>query len=107
MLVHGVLTSLLQTRDGNKETLIVSLGLVPIGELARHAQMHKQPQVVELEKEKFPATLDVANHLSAKRRDHFMWLRAQNNTLATNFNLFDALVANAPQQTETNRFDFR
>jgi len=36
-----------------------------------------------------------------------MWLRAQNNTLATNFYLLDALVANAPQQTETNRFDFR
>jgi hypothetical protein len=31
-------------------------------------------RLVELEKEKFPATLDVANHLSAKRRGHFMWL---------------------------------
>jgi len=36
-----------------------------------------------------------------------MWARAENNTVATNIHSLDALVANPPQQTETNRFDFR
>ncbi len=66
MLVHGVLTGLLQASDGDKELLVVSLGLVPIGELARHAEMHQQAVVIQPEKKKLSSSLDIANHLAGK-----------------------------------------
>jgi hypothetical protein len=107
MLVNGVLTGLLQASYGDKECFVVSLGLVPIGELTGHAEMDQQTIVIQPEKEKLSPSLDIANHLAGKCHRHRSRWWAENDPLATDVHVLDALVTNAPQQTQANRLDFR
>jgi hypothetical protein len=107
MLVDGVLTGLLQTGDGDEEPLVVSLGLVPIGKLTRHAEMNQQVIVIQSEDKKLPPSLDIPNHLAGKSLGHRTRRRTENDALATDVHVLDALVANVSQQTKANRLDFR